>query len=165
MVIAFTNNELTTLSIEKVHRAIYSQVQITYTQNTLNEYKDILNENTKQLSFDYGKSVLIDQKQSTTTTPHQQGEETHLLSISVSRQGSLLNLTISMADVNPDNYAEDDYVQSIYMVNDVIKIFTYKLLSGTNSGIDSLLDLENKLGTYFPRLYVKIKQDRYHRQL
>lgn len=46
-----------------------------------------------------------------------------------------------MADVNPDNYAEDDYVQSIYMVNDVIKIFTYKLLSGTNSGIDSLLDL------------------------
>ena len=63
-----------------------------------------------------------------------------------------------MSDVNPDSYAEDDYVQSIYIVNDVIKIFTYKLLSGTNPGIDSLLDLQNKLGTYFPRLYVKLNK-------
>ena len=157
---SFANNELTTLSIEKGTPCYLFTGQITYTQNTLNEYKDILNENTKQLSFDYGK--CFDRPLNlTTTTPHQQGEEDSL-TFQYQYQGTAgivtESHTISMSDVNPDNYAEDDYVQSIYMVNDVIKIFTYKLLSGTNSGIDSLLDLQNKLGTYFPRLYVKLNK-------
>ena len=157
---SFANNELTTLSIEKGTPCYLFTGQITYTQNTLNEYEVILSENTKQLSFDYGK--CFDRPLNlTTTTPHQQGEK-DLFTFQYQYQGAAgivtESRTISMSDVNPDNYAEDDYVQSIYIVNDVIKILTYKLLSGTNSGIDSLLDLQNKLGTYFPRLYVKLNR-------
>mgnify|MGYP000010496413 FL=1 len=157
---SFANNELTTLSIEKGTPCYLFTGQITYTQNTLNEYEDILNENTKHLSFDYGK--CFDRPLNlTTTTPHQQGEK-DLFTFQYQYQGAAgivtESRTISMADINPDNYAEDDYVQSIYIVNDVMKIFTYKLLSGTNPGIDSLLDLQNKLGTYFPRLYVKLNK-------
>lgn len=157
---SFANNELTTLSIEKGTPCYLFTGQITYTENTLNEYEVILSENTKQLSFDYGK--CFDRPLNlTTTTPHQQGEK-DLFTFQYQYQGAAgivtESRTISMSDVNPDNYAEDDYVQSIYIVNDVIKILTYKLLSGTNSGIDSLLDLQNKLGTYFPRLYVKLNK-------
>lgn len=157
---SFANNELTTLSIEKGTPCYLFTGQITYTQNTLNEYKVILSENTKQLSFDYGK--CFDRPLNlTTTSPHQQGEK-DLFTFQYQYQGAegiiTESRTISMSDVNPDNYAEDDYVQSIYIVNDVIKILTYKLLSGTNSGIDSLLGLQNKLGTYFPRLYVKLNK-------
>ena len=157
---SFANNELTTLSIEKGTPCYLFTGQITYTENTLNEYETILNENTKQLSFDYGK--CFDRPLNlTTTTPHQQGEKDSF-TFQYQYQGTAgivtESHTMSMTDVNPDNYAEDDYVQSIYIVNDVIKIFTYKLLSGTDSGIDSLLDLQNKLGTYFPRLYVKLNK-------
>ena len=157
---SFVNNELTTLSIEKGTPCYLFTGQIIYTENTLNEYEVILSENTKQLSFDYGK--CFDRPFNlTTTTPHQQGEKDSF-TFQYQYQGAAgiitESRTISMADVNPDNYAEDDYVQSIYIVNDVIKILTYKLLSGTNSGIDSLLDLQNKLGTYFPRLYVKLNK-------
>jgi hypothetical protein len=81
-----------------------------------------------------------------------------------------------MSDVNPppktERYWDSDsrtyktrevyenepyFIQAVYLVNDEVKFFNYEYLSG-NLALDNNIDFDEGMGTYFPRLYLRIDQ-------
>lgn len=82
-------------------------------------------------------------------------------------------VTVDMSDVNPppktETYLskgkretrtlyekEGDFIQACYQINGAIKFFTYKYNSGGNQQLDNSIDFDAGLGSYFPRLYLRL---------
>src|SRR5699024_533031 len=94
------------------------------------------------------------------------GDEDKLVFTYVYKQGDSLvegTETISLSDVFPvvteDTVKapkEVEYMQSMYQVDGVYKLFTYEYMSGGIAEIDKAESYQEPIGNYYPRLYTRI---------
>ena len=169
-------NELTVLSTQKGTPCHLDTGKITYSERSNTEYEIIRINNGGLLGFDYGQ-CFNRKKDLRKTVSYEVGTaDSFVFSYQYKNASGTVteSITVDMSDVNPppktERYwdsdsrtyetrevyeNEPDFIQAAYLVNDEVKFFNYEYLSG-NLALDSNIDFDDGIGTYFPRLYLRI---------
>lgn len=169
-------NELTTLSAQKGTPCYLFTGKITYSERSDKEYEIIRINNGGLLGFDCGQ-CFDRAKDMLKTTAYEVGTtDSFVFSYQYKNASGTVteSITVDMSDVNPppktERYFdskshtyetrevyenEPDFIQAAYLVDGEIKFYTYEYLSG-NLALDNNIDFDDGIGTYFPRLYLRI---------
>ena len=169
-------NELTVLSAQKGTPCYLDTGKITYSERSNTEYEIIRINNGGLLGFDYGQCFNRAKDMRKTVAFEIGTTDSFVFSYQYKDTSGIVteSITVDMSDVNPppktERYwdresqsyetreiyeTEPDYIQAAYLVSDEIKFYTYKYLSG-NLALDNNIDFDDGMGTYFPRLYLRI---------
>ena len=169
-------NELTVLSAQKGTPCYLDTGKITYSERSNTEYEIIRINNGGLLGFDYGQCFNRAKDMRKTVAFEIGTTDSFVFSYQYKDTSGIVteSITVDMSDVNPppktERYwdresqsyetreiyeTEPDYIQAAYLVNDEIKFYTYEYLSG-NLALDNNIDFDDGMGTYFPRLYLRI---------
>lgn len=160
------NNELKVLSDELGFVCYLSDGFITYTQAT---YDDWLIAETctsqKVLPFNYGECFDRVQSDIRDKTPSVIGDtDKFTFTYKYKTADDVIHeetKEIDLSWINPvvsntaDNTEEPDLVQTGYKVDTEYKFFTYEFLSGKIVDIDGNLKIDDGLGEYYPRIYLR----------
>lgn len=169
-------NELTELSAQKGTPCYLYTGKITYSERSDKEYEIIRINNGGLLGFDYGQCFNRAKDMRKTASYEVGTTDKFVFSYQYKNASGTVTefITVDMSDVNPlpkterywDNDShtyetrevyenEPDFIQAAYLVNGEIKFFNYEYLSG-NLALDNNIDFDDGMGTYFPRLYLRI---------
>lgn len=169
-------NELTTLSAQKGTPCYLYTGKISYSERSDKEYEIIRINNGSLLGFDYGQCFNRVKDMRKTVSYGVSTTDKFVFSYQYKNASGTVteSITVDLSDVNPlpkterywdnDSHSyetrevyedEPDYIQAAYLVNGEIKFFTYEYLSG-NLALDNNIDFDDGMGTYFPRLYLRI---------
>ena len=169
-------NELTVLSAQKGTPCYLDTGKITYSERSNTEYEIIRINNGGLLGFDYGQCFNRAKDMRKTVAFEIGTTDSFVFSYQYKDTSGIVteSITVDMSDVNPppktERYwdresqsyetreiyeTEPDFIQAAYLVSDEIKFYTYKYLSG-NLALDNNIDFDDGMGTYFPRLYLRI---------
>lgn len=169
-------NELTTLSAQKGTPCYLDTGKIIYSERSNTEYEIIRINNGDLLGFDYGECFTRKKDLRKTVSYEVGSTDKFVFSYQYKNASGNIteSITVDMSDVNPppktERYFdkqshtyetrevyenEPDFVQAAYLVNDELKFYTYQYLSG-NLALDNNIDFDDGMGTYYPRLYLRI---------
>ena len=169
-------NELTVLSAQKGTPCYLDTGKITYSERSNTEYEIIRINNGGLLGFDYGQCFNRAKDMRKTAAFEIGTTDSFVFSYQYKNTSGTVteSITVAMSDVNPppktERYwdresqsyetreiyeTEPDFIQAAYLVSDEIKFYTYEYLSG-NLALDNNIDFDDGMGTYFPRLYLRI---------
>ena len=169
-------NELTVLSAQKGTPCYLDTGKITYSERSNTEYEIIRINNGGLLGFDYGQCFNRAKDMRKTVAFEIGTTDSFVFSYQYKDTSGIVteSITVDMSDVNPppktERYwdresqsyetreiyeTEPDFIQAAYLVSDEIKFYTYEYLSG-NLALDNNIDFDDGMGTYFPRLYLRI---------
>lgn len=161
------NNELKTLSDEKGVPCYLYDGYVTYTQATHDEYViSEVEESNPVLGFSYGKCFdrIKDYARSHTSSKIGDKDIFTFIYHYKTSDGVIHKETkdIDLSWINPpivegsEMVTEPDWIQTGYIVDNEYKFFTYEFLSGKIFDIDSNLKIDDGVGEYYPRIYLRI---------
>ena len=169
-------NELTTLSAQKGTPCYLYTGKIIYSERSDKEYEIIRINNGGLLGFDYGQCFNRAKDMRKIASYEVSTTDKFVFSYQYKNASGVVteSITVDMTDVNPlpktekywdnDSHSyetriiyenEPDFIQAAYLVNGEVKFYTYQYLSG-NLALDNNIDFDDGMGTYFPRLYLRI---------
>ena len=169
-------NELTTLSAQKGTPCYLDTGKIIYSERSDKEYEIIRINNGGLLGFDYGQCFNRAKDMRKIGSYEVGTTDKFVFSYQYKNASGVVteSITVDMTDVNPlpktekywdnDSHSyetrtiyenEPDFIQAAYLVNGEVKFYTYQYLSG-NLALDNNIDFDDGMGTYFPRLYLRI---------
>ena len=169
-------NELTTLSAQKGTPCYLGTGKLTYSERSDKEYEIIRINNGGLLGFDYGQCFNRAKDMRKIASYEVGTTDKFVFSYQYKNASGVVteSITVDMTDVNPlpktekywdnDSHSyetriiyenEPDFIQAAYLVNGEVKFYTYQYLSG-NLALDNNIDFDDGMGTYFPRLYLRI---------
>lgn len=169
-------NELTVLSAQKGTPCYLYTGKITYSERSDKEYEIIRINNGGLLGFDYGQCFNRAKDMRKIASYEVGTTDKFVFSYQYKNASGVVteSITVDMSDVNPlpqtekywdnDSHSyetrtiyenEPDFIQAAYLVNGEVKFYTYQYLSG-NLALDNNIDFDDGMGTYFPRLYLRI---------
>lgn len=171
-------NELTALYTQKGTPCYLYTGKIIYSDRSNKEYEIIRVNNSGLLGFDYGQCFNRIKDMRKIVSYELGTTDSFVFSYQYKNASGTVteSITVDMSDVNPppktEKYYdmedfthktrevyenEPDFIQAAYLVNDEVKFFNYEYLSG-NTTLDNNIDFDEGMGTYFPRLYLRINQ-------
>ena len=169
-------NELTTLSAQKGTPCYLYTGKIIYSERSDKEYEIIRINNGGLLGFDYGQCFNRAKDMRKIASYEVSTTDKFVFSYQYKNASGTVteSITVDMSDVNPlpqtekywdkesQSYEtrtiyknEPDFIQAAYLINSEVKFYTYEYLSG-NLALDNNIDFDDGMGTYFPRLYLRI---------
>lgn len=159
-------NEIKRLSIQTGQTCYLVSSQMTLTQKSIDEGVQDGTLYQYGLAMSYGKTPNREADSSREQPEILIGDEDKLVFTYTYKQGDSLvegTETISLSDVFPvvteDTVKapkEVEYMQSMYQVDGVYKLFTYEYMSGGITEIDKAESYQEPIGNYYPRLYTRI---------
>ena len=171
-------NELTALSTQKGTPCYLYTGKIIYSDRSNKEYEIIRVNNGGLLGFDYGQCFNRAKDMRKTASYELGTTDSFVFSYQYKNASGTVteSIAVDMPDVNPppktekyldmDSHTyktreiyenEPDFIQAAYLINGEVKFFNYEYLSG-NTTLDNNIDFDEGMGTYFPRLYLRIDQ-------
>ena len=169
-------NELTVLSAQKGTPCYLDTGKVIYSERSDKEYEITRINNGGLLGFDYGQCFNRAKDMRKIAAFEIGTTDSFVFSYQYKNTSGIVteSITIDMSDVNPppkterywdeesQSYEtrtiyeyEPDFIQAAYLVNSEVKFFNYEYLSG-NLALDNNIDFDEGMGTYFPRLYLRI---------